>query len=528
VHSERVIPGQHIDRRSPIEVEPPLEPDYEPMAAAARDELVRHLDAMRELEREAAPLIDAAHPDRRESAINLVHYLALRRTDLRPLQARLAALGLSSLGRAEAAVHASVRTVADVLARLVAHREMEPMTSAAAALARGQARLSAHTRALLGPDHGARHVRIMVTMPSEAAHLPTFVEECLGAGMDIMRINCAHDDPDAWLCMIRHLRAAESRTRHRARILMDLAGPKIRTGPIAGDAGVIRLTPGDVLRLCRDEVLGLPATSEQTARIACTLPAALAGAAVGHRVWLDDGKLGGRIVEVAPDALHVCITHGRPQGARLRPDKGINLPDTVVDLPAITRKDLEDLPLVAAHADLIGLSFARSPADVEALQDRLAALGASEIGVILKAETRQGFDRLPEMLLTLMRTPASGVMIARGDLAVECGYERLAEVQEEILWLCEASHTPVIWATQVLETLAKKGVPTRSEVTDAALAQRAECVMLNKGPHILRAVEFLDGVLRRMAAHQRKKTPTLRPLRVATRFGRGADPPDVP
>jgi pyruvate kinase len=103
-------------------------------------------------------------------------------------------------------------------------------------------------------------------------------------------------------------------------------------------------------------------------------------------------------------------------------------------------------------------------------------------------------------------------MIARGDLAVEIGYQRLAEIQEEILWLCEAAHMPVIWATQVLETLVKKGIPSRAEMTDAAMSERAECVMLNKGPFIAEAVTILDDVLTRMQAHQMKKTPQLRAL----------------
>jgi pyruvate kinase len=104
-------------------------------------------------------------------------------------------------------------------------------------------------------------------------------------------------------------------------------------------------------------------------------------------------------------------------------------------------------------------------------------------------------------------------MIARGDLAVEIGYQRLAEMQEQILWLCEAAHVPVIWATQVLENLVKKGRPSRAEMTDAAMAERAECVMLNKGPYIREAVHILDDVLQRMAAHQSKKTPQLRALK---------------
>jgi pyruvate kinase len=104
-------------------------------------------------------------------------------------------------------------------------------------------------------------------------------------------------------------------------------------------------------------------------------------------------------------------------------------------------------------------------------------------------------------------------MIARGDLAVEVGFERLAEVQEEILWACEAAHVPVIWATQVLDTLARTGLASRAEVTDAAMADRAECVMLNKGPNIAKAIGTLDSILRRMRGHQDKKRSLLRRLR---------------
>lgn len=108
-----------------------------------------------------------------------------------------------------------------------------------------------------------------------------------------------------------------------------------------------------------------------------------------------------------------------------------------------------------------------------------------------------------------------GVMIARGDLAVEIGFERLAEVQEEILWLCEAAHLPSIWATQVLDELAQTGVPSRAEVTDASMAVRAECVMLNKGPFVDRAVRVLDDILRRMEHHTYKKRALYRRLSIS-------------
>ena len=167
---------------------------------------------------------------------------------------------------------------------------------------------------------------------------------------------------------------------------------------------------------------------------------------------------------------------------------------------------------------MIGLSFANCAGDVRALRQCLVELGNEDMGIILKIETRRGFANLPEMLLEALKFPACGVMIARGDLAVECGFERMSEIQEEILWVCEAAHVPVIWATQVLEGLTKRGHASRAEITDAAMAQAAEAVMLNKGTHIIEAVRTLDDILQRMQGHHRKKHSMLRKLHLASAF----------
>ena len=193
----------------------------------------------------------------------------------------------------------------------------------------------------------------------------------------------------------------------------------------------------------------------------------------------------------------------------------MNFPDTALDRPALTSKDIEDLEVVAGHADLVSLSFVHKASDVDALYGHLNRLGAADLGVILKIENRAAFECLPELLMTAAKRQRIAVMVARGDLGVEVGFERLAEVQEEMLWLCEAAQVPVIWATQVLESLAKDGLPTRGEVTDAAMSIRAECVMLNKGPHIGAAVQFLCDVARRMTQHADKTFPTHRALNVA-------------
>lgn len=246
--------------------------------------------------------------------------------------------------------------------------------------------------------------------------------------------------------------------------------------------------------------------------VPCTLPEVFSQVQAGERIWFDDGRIGGVVKTVSPDGWVVEITQARDGGERLASDKGINLPDSLLDLPALTPKDVDDLAVAARLADMVGLSFVQRAQDVEELRNRLAALGAGHLGIVLKIETRRAFENLPALMLSAMASPASGLMIARGDLAVECGHERLAEIQEELLWAAEAAHMPVIWATQVLETLAKTGLPSRAEITDAAMGERAECVMLNKGPHILQAMHTLDGILRRMQGHQSKKRSLLRAL----------------
>jgi pyruvate kinase len=250
-----------------------------------------------------------------------------------------------------------------------------------------------------------------------------------------------------------------------------------------------------------------------TARVPCTLPQVLVQLKVGERIWFDDGRIGGLIRETSDQLVEVEITHAREGGERLAADKGINLPDSQLDLPALTDKDLLDLETVAQEADMVGLSFVQTPADVALLRTHLQRLKRGDMGLVLKIETLQGFENLPELMLAAMASGPSGIMIARGDLAVECGFERMAEVQEEILWCAEAAHMPVIWATQVLESMAKTGVPSRAEISDAALGVRAECVMLNKGQFIVEAIRTLDDILQRMAGHQQKKRPLLRALR---------------
>ena len=272
----------------------------------------------------------------------------------------------------------------------------------------------------------------------------------------------------------------------------------------------LNLGPGDQLVLTSDLTpVDLPGPG-QVARIGCTLPEAITAMRPGDPVLIDDGAIEAVVELVTRGEATLRVVRTKPGGQRLGAEKGINLPDTVLPLTALTPEDNSHLTFVAANADLVAISFVRDADDVQYVLERLEAAGASDLGLLLKIETRQGFENLPAILLMAMRHPRLGVMIARGDLAVEVGFERLSEVPRQILALCEAAHVPSIWATQVLETLTKTGQPSRAEVTDAAAAQRAECVMLNKGPYILDAIEALDDILARMGEVQGKSRTLMR------------------
>ena len=227
---------------------------------------------------------------------------------------------------------------------------------------------------------------------------------------------------------------------------------------------------------------------------------------------IDDGHMSAIVDSMNADGALLKITRAKSQGSKLGPEKGLNFPDTKLDLPALTGKDRRDLDFIVNNADIVGYSFVQSGADMELLLQALAERNAGKLGIVAKIETRQALSNLPEIIVRGAGNHPFGVMIARGDLAVEVGYEQLAEAQEEIMWLCESAHVPVIWATQVLEGLVKQNMPSRAEVTDAAMAERAECVMLNKGPFILDAIEVLDHVVARIQSHQHKKSSLMRIL----------------
>ncbi len=453
-------------------------------------------------------------PDFVESAANLALYMALRRRDLRALQRPLMALGLSSLGRLESRVLPTLLAVRAALAAL-ADLPREDWPNATSFFA-GERRLIERTHELLGAPASSRPTALLVTCPTEAADDPSFMQSLAERGVEAVRINCAHDGPDHWERMIGHARAATKGTGRNLRIMMDLAGPKIRTGEVRLPMGRERIGKGALLAIVPPGGLGGIEVNGEYFAAECTMAGVLDAVQAGDRVYVDDGKVGATVERVEKWGRLARVTSAAAKGVKLKSEKGLNFPDTHLKVAALTDKDLADLDFVAAHADGIGFSFVQSAADVEMLQDALARHRPNDwqtLSLILKIETSQAVHNLPEMVVRAAGRQPTAIMIARGDLAVEIGFARTAEMQEEILWIGEAAQVPVIWATQVLERLVQKGRPSRGEMTDAAMAARAECVMLNKGPFLLEAIDELDTLLGRMEEHQHKKTPQLRRLK---------------
>ncbi|WP_422107194.1 pyruvate kinase [Winogradskyella sp.] len=586
------------------------------------DQLNAILEAMEVEEVNFEPTLDAAHPDYRKSSRNLIHYQTFRKYDLRATQKKLRNLGITRFGNAEAHIRASLLKALKLLYSLK-QEDPKALGKAGLSLKNGKRLLNKHTKELLGFRSKGRRVRIMVTLPTQAAFDYDLVYQMVKEGMNCARINCAHDDIAIWERIIQNVKKASKQQSKKVKIAMDLAGPKIRTGAIVPGPQVRKFSPerddigqiiqpakivlvdvlkvdsennclpvsksglaslklgehyafidtrhksrsvkivellddyavahcyetsylstgmvltasndetklltvgelpaveqalilkeGDTLIITKEPHLGVPASYDddgntlKAARISCQLPKVFDFIKHGDRILFDDGKIEGKIIALNTDSFDVLITRAKLQGSKLKAEKGMNFPDTQLGIHGLTPKDKIDLEFVAQHADIVNFSFVNSSEDVDELLTELKRLNViNTLSIILKIETRAAFHNLPNILLTAMKVKHIGVMIARGDLAVETGWNNIGKIQEEILSICAAAHIPVVWATQVLENFAKKGLPSRSEITDAANSIKAECVMLNKGPYILEVLKLLNVILSDMESlHEKNET----------------------
>lgn len=596
-----------------------------------------------------ASKLKMSHKNYLISATNLIHYLALKSLDIEQLKEELSSICFLNLDTINqhvlASLSAGIRLLDnakyDSSSHTISYSEGISSTKSLDKQMKGEfsinmlRRRASHTAdLLLGRLPEKRNTHIMVTVGQEAIESETLMKDLLNAGTTIVRINCAHGSPEIWSEIIRRVKRSSQILEKPCRILMDLAGPKLRTGKLQAGPCVLKISPkknaygqviypalvwlssagagsppahlspdavlhvdgeellsklsvDDVVTLCDargkqrtlkilsrypifsgvgfmaecsktvyvksgaklfikdkrkklsaghvvnipplkqfiklrvDDLLTISRDSQNeenltssTGRITCSSEYVFDSVKPGEPIAFDDGKIWGIIKATSTSEILVSITHAGPRGSKLGSEKSINIPRSNIRYEGLTSKDLIDLDFVANHADMVGVSFVRDVRDILLLRQELEKRKRGDLGISLKIETKEGFEKLPHLLLEAMKMPNPlGIMIARGDLAVECGWENMAYIQKEIISVCTAAHVPVIWATQVLESFVKYGVPTRAELTDVAEGMRTSCIMLNKGKCIVEAVSFLHRIL---SNHSKKSNAEFKPLALSS------------
>jgi pyruvate kinase len=456
-------------------------------------------------------LLKQIHTQNKLTAQNLLQYLTLRNHDIREVQDLLHEKGLSSLASSESHIHRQVQEILLRIGITLSTSELNHCT-----FSYGRKKIFHRSVQLFGHSSRQQHAAIMVTLDKSYLTEPELIKHLLKRGMNTARINCAHDNEAVWIEMIQLVRKSSRLCKLPCSIYMDLAGPKIRTVIPAEANGKIKVEEGETIYLNETNT----GETKHRKTITCTHKGIVPQLRKNNLVMFDDGIIEAVVKNVTDEYAELTITRVPGKKAAIKAEKGLNFPDALLNINPVTAYDKSVLPFVTKNADLIGCSFIRSAEDVKKFQKliRTQSKTATKPFLIYKIETPEAVLNLPEILFQGLTEQNFGVMIARGDLAVEIGFERMSEIQEEILWICEAAHTPVIWATQVLETLNKTGMATRSEITDAFRSSQAECVMLNKGAYILNAIEALNDILTRSGGHHIKKRYTFRPLKIAENY----------
>jgi pyruvate kinase len=327
--------------------------------------------------------------------------------------------------------------------------------------------------------HRNRKVKILATL-GPASSSPEMIERLFIAGVDVFRINMSHTSHELLKTLYGHIRAVEQNVGRPIGVLADLQGPKIRIGTFANKE--VRINAGDTF------VFDMDPSAGSHARVFLPHPEIFAAAKEGDSLLLNDGRLRVEIVKAEPERLTTKIIFGGTLSDR----KGVNLPDTVIPIPALTDKDRADLDAAAnIGADWIALSFVQRPEDVAEAKK----LVAGRAWVMAKIEKPSALTCLDQIM-----TYADGMMVARGDLGVELPIESVPARQKQITRAARRYGKPVVVATQMLESMVEEPVPTRAEVSDVATAvyEGADAVMLSAesatGKWPEKAVQTMDRV----------------------------------
>jgi pyruvate kinase len=313
------------------------------------------------------------------------------------------------------------------------------------------------------------------------------------AGLDVARLNFSHGTHDFHRGTIEAIHAAAKRANKYIGIMQDLQGPKIRAGKIAGDG--IDLKAGDTVLLFPEGAT--PKTSTH-GKILVPISAEIAKAVAddcqkGARILFDDGKIATRAIAVNSPEITVEVE----VGGKLTSNKGMNLPGTPLSIPCLTDKDLEDLKFgLSQGVDAVALSFVRSVQDIEDLRARMKKVTNDPPLIVAKIEREEAIEYQDAIVEV-----TDAIMVARGDLAVEIGAERVPTAQKRLIHSCNELGVPVITATQMLESMISCPTPTRAEASDVANAvfDGTDCVMLSaesaSGQYPVEAVQTMARII---------------------------------
>ena len=328
-----------------------------------------------------------------------------------------------------------------------------------------------------------RRTKIIATL-GPASSSPEVMARLFQAGADVFRLNFSHGTHEDHATRFQHIRELEERFDRPIGILSDVQGPKLRVGVFSG--GRVQLQTGQPFRL------DLNPTPGNATRVNLPHPEIIQAASIGCTLLLDDGKLRLRVARKRPDALETEVVVGGPLSDR----KGVNVPDVVLPIPALTAKDREDMEFAIQHgANYIGLSFVQRPEDVAEAKE----LAAGRAWIMVKLEKPQALDNLEAIVRA-----TDAVMVARGDLGVELPPEEVPLAQKRIVRLARQMGKPVVVATQMLESMMAAPAPTRAEASDVATAvfDGADAVMLSgetaAGQYPYESVNMMDRIVARV------------------------------
>lgn len=343
----------------------------------------------------------------------------------------------------------------------------------------------------------SRKTKIVATIGPGSSPKEAFTK-LLHAGVTITRENMSHGDHDTHRAQIANIRAVSKKEKMPVGILVDLSGPKIRIGDFVD--GVVELVPGQQLILSGKKCDG---TAE---KVFFNYPHIKKDIKPGQILMLDDGKKKVEVVKVeGVDVYTKVIVGGKTKSRR-----GVNIPGAYLSISAITEKDEADLAFaIEQNVDFIALSFVRTAKDVESLRAMIKKQGGHQM-IISKIETEEAIENIDAII-----EATDGIMVARGDLAVEVGPEKVPVLQKMMISKCNALGKPVIVATQMLESMINSPVPTRAEVSDVANAifDGADAVMLSEesalGEYAVEAVAMMNTIAQQvegqLTTHRRLK-----------------------